>query len=81
MGRIQRIESRLNEIQDDITATEGSVMTSKLPNAPPPGEEDLPTTDAGRAPYQIAASQKNPLPLSLWVDQHRSDPAVKASQS
>jgi hypothetical protein len=74
MGEIERIETRLNTIQDELKAT-------KVPASPSanvaPQDEDVPTTDAGRLPYQTASSQRNPVPLSIWVDRNRSDPAIK----
>lgn len=76
MGEIERIEARLNAIQDELKAKE----TKEALTSPMPLEildEDVTTTDNGRSPYQIAASQKNPVSLSNWVDRNRLDPAIK----
>lgn len=76
MGEIERIEARLNAIQDELKAKE----TKEAPASPTPLEildEDVTTTDNGRSPYQIASSQKNPVSLSTWVDRNRLDPAIK----
>lgn len=77
MGEINRIEARLSNIQDELKARE--VVQAPAPSSANPAllSEDLPTTDAGRSPYQMAMSQRNPVPLSTWVDRNRSDPAIK----
>jgi hypothetical protein len=74
MGEIDRIEARLAGIWDELKASE--VAKAPAPPATPVGE-DLATIDAGRSPYQMATSQKNPVALSAWVDRNRSDPAIK----
>jgi hypothetical protein len=76
MGDIERIEARLNNIRDELSASEAS--SSPAANSAL-RDEDLRTTDAGRSPYQTASSQRNPVPLSIWVDRNRSDPAIKVS--
>jgi hypothetical protein len=76
MGDMERIEARLNAIHDELKTKEAN----EAPTSPaPPGllDEDLTTIDNGRSPYQIASSQRNPIPLSIWVDCNRLDLAMK----
>ena len=81
MGDIERIEARLNDIRDELRASQVAETSAQLSTKPTLVGEDLPPVDAGRAPYQIATSQKNPIPLSAWVDRNRSDPAIKVRLS
>ncbi|KAG9090779.1 hypothetical protein FRC06_000886, partial [Ceratobasidium sp. 370] len=78
MDKIQRIETRLNNIKDGLSAPKQSPSTkSKLRPAPPLVHEDLSTHDAGRSPYQIAESQKNPIIIPTGLEPRGPDPAVK----
>ncbi|KDN41261.1 hypothetical protein RSAG8_07530, partial [Rhizoctonia solani AG-8 WAC10335] len=78
MDRIQRIESRLSDIKQDIAKFEQSDITkSESTTVSTLAHEELPSNEAGRAPYQIASSQKNQILLPLWLGTHRTDPAVK----
>lgn len=77
MGEIDRIEARLNDIHDELEASKATKVPTPSSATLAPIGEDLPTNDAGRSPYQMAASQKNQVPLSAWVDRNRSDPAIK----
>lgn len=77
MGEIERIEGRLKDIQRKLKANEAPETPALTAAKPSPVSEDLPSGDAGRLPYQIAVSQKNPVPLSAWVDRNHSDPAIK----
>ncbi|KAG8699804.1 hypothetical protein FRC08_005094 [Ceratobasidium sp. 394] len=79
MGKVQRIETRLNNIKDDLAASKQSPPTKSKsrPTLPPLVHEDLSTHDAGRLPYQIAESQKNPIILPTGLEPHGSDAAVK----
>ncbi|EUC58469.1 hypothetical protein RSOL_256740 [Rhizoctonia solani AG-3 Rhs1AP] len=77
MNKIQRIEARLSNIQADLEKIEHNLPSQSKPHpttASTLAHEDLQTTDAGRSPYQIAVSQKNPIVLPLWL---ASDPALK----
>ncbi|KAG9077577.1 hypothetical protein FRC06_008826, partial [Ceratobasidium sp. 370] len=83
MDRIQWREARLRDIHQNITRSAQSSSTSRtsaIPTTPVchlAVDDEVPTYDAGRAPYQIAASQKNPILFPVWLDEHRSDPAFK----
>ncbi|EUC56392.1 hypothetical protein RSOL_175040 [Rhizoctonia solani AG-3 Rhs1AP] len=78
MDRIQRIESRLSDIKQDITKFEQSDLTkSESTTVSALAHEELPSNEAGRAPYQIALSQKNQILLPSWLGTHCTDPAVK----
>ncbi|CAE6447491.1 unnamed protein product [Rhizoctonia solani] len=80
MEKIQRIETRLSNIKQDLlglkpsnpmlTKSNSTIISIIAP-------EELPLHDAGRSPYQIALSQKNQILLLTWLDTHRPDPAVK----
>ncbi|EUC55940.1 hypothetical protein RSOL_145610, partial [Rhizoctonia solani AG-3 Rhs1AP] len=80
MGKIQRIETRLSDINQELDAFK---QLNKATAEPTPSvtstlaPEELLHHDAGRSPYQIAASQKNPVVLPTWLETCRSDPAVK----
>jgi hypothetical protein len=84
MTKIERIEANLKNMQNELNTLMESQKSNPAPTTPPRAEcddEDTATLDAGQAPYQIAATQKHPIPLSYWVSQHRSDPAFKVSWS
>lgn len=85
MEKIQRIESRLSDIKQDLIAFKQPVITPTKPRPTMPSSstlahEELPLDNAGRLPYRIALSQKNQILLPTWLDAHRSDPAVKVSK-
>lgn len=85
MGKIERIEARLTNIQDELRARELAEVPTQSPW--PTGmklahaDEDLQTLDAGRSPYQMAMSQNNPVLTSIWSDRGASDPAAKVGAS
>ncbi|KAG9082842.1 hypothetical protein FRC06_004827, partial [Ceratobasidium sp. 370] len=76
MGKIQRIETRLDCIQTNLNNA-SSASTRQETTDTVSRVEDLPPVDSGRPPYQIAVSQKNPIDLPRWLEEHRSDPATK----
>ncbi|KAG9110206.1 hypothetical protein FRC07_008220, partial [Ceratobasidium sp. 392] len=79
MGKIQRITSRLSDINDGINASESPpTNTNKSPLSDATKDsESLPVDDSGRSPYQIALSQKNPILVPIGLDKSGTDPAVK----
>ncbi|KAG9127314.1 hypothetical protein FRC07_014897 [Ceratobasidium sp. 392] len=79
MERIQQIETRLSDIKTNLdAATSATPPDTKAPTtAPALVHEDLPINESGYSPYQITMSQKNPLPLPIWLKKHASDPAFK----
>ncbi|KAG9123570.1 hypothetical protein FRC07_014709, partial [Ceratobasidium sp. 392] len=79
MARIQQIETRLSDIKTNLdAATSAAPPDTKAPTtAPALVHEDLPIDESGYSPYQIAMSQKNPLPLPIWLKKHASDPAFE----
>lgn len=79
MGEIERIEARLSDIHDTLDASMLTEAPAQLPaNLAHLDDENLPTVDAGRSPYQMGVSQNNPVPISTWTN---SDPASKVSPS
>ncbi|KAG9085200.1 hypothetical protein FS749_004614 [Ceratobasidium sp. UAMH 11750] len=77
IGKIQQIQTRLNDIQTNLDATSNVHQSMDASASTPAPAEELPAVDGGRSPYQIAASQKCPVILPLWLRDHCSDPAVK----
>ncbi|KAG8728066.1 hypothetical protein FRC10_005364, partial [Ceratobasidium sp. 414] len=80
MGKIQRIETRLSDIKQDLAVSNqtSAAQTKPNPTAPPPvAHEDLPTLDAGRSPYQIAVSQKSYVLIPTGLAKYGPNPALK----
>ena len=54
----------MNAINDELKAKEANeALTS--PETPGLLDEELTTINNGRSPYQIASSQRNPIPLPI----------------
>ncbi|KAB5588767.1 hypothetical protein CTheo_7785 [Ceratobasidium theobromae] len=71
--RKECIENNLHDIRKRLGESE-----TKLPKSLKSRDnEAVNSSDAGRAPYAIAQSQKNPVSLPVWLQDHKSDPALK----
>lgn len=81
MDKIQRTETRLHDIHRDIdpSAPSPTTLATASTNISLATDNEVLTHDIGYAPYQVATSQKNPIILPNWLEQHRSDPAIKVS--